>query len=460
MDVLSISLYTVITYYLLGLMGAFAPCAYPMLPVLIAYLLGGGVKKGRGLVTGLLFSLGLILAVSALGLGTLYAREFANVIIGSFTAEEISSLSLYVIFVVGFSMLTPFKNIVAGISVPLPKVRKGGLFLAFPLGVLFFLASAPCDGAYVVALALNAAATAHGNAFLIVTILSTVFALGMSTPFFVMSLAATGAMNVYKKISKSVIVKRGGELLGLALIAYSFFSLKLVGGDIGWIIPHARYVSNILWMLSLAYFALSSLKVWLAAGLKAPFAIGLGTISLLLGEFSEFWGFGVDATINIPLHHSQLTIIMTLPEALSYAGSILIILGILSLCGKAFGAIALNPDLTNYLLPDAAVAITWLTLFLVTKSSPVLWAASAFGARSLARFYWSSPLFEGDFKLLFDLLISAGELTASAMLLSLASKNYKYAREISILKRERATPSEQEASYAFNEEASYTDSLV
>jgi len=425
-----------------------------MLPVLIAYLLGGGVKKGRGLVAGFLFSFGLILAVSALGLGTLYARELVNAIIGSFTAEEISSLSLYVIFVVGFSMLTPFKNIVASISVPLPKVRKGGLLLAFPLGILFFLASAPCDGAYVVALALNAAATARSNAFLIVIVLSTVFALGMATPFFLMSLAATGAMSVYKRISKSVIVKRGGELLGLALIAYSFFSLKLVGGDIGWIIPHARYMSSVLWMLSLAYFAFSSFRVWLAAGLKAPFAIGLGTIILLLGEFSEFWEVGVNAPINISLYHLQLTINVSLPEALSYTGSILIILGILSLCSKAFKAITLNLGLSDYLLPDAAVAITWLTLFLVTKSSPVLWAALAFGARSLAQFYWNLTLFKGDFKLLFDLLISAGDLTASAMLLSLAFRNYRYAREISLLKKEYVTPSEQEAPYTFNEEAS------
>lgn len=419
MEVTLPSLYSLISYYLLGLLGAFAPCAYPLIPVLVVYLVGSEAKKGRGVVAGILFSMGLTLSVGALALLTLYAQDVARRIIGSFTVEEVSSVSLFVLFVLGFLMLTPFKDLIASVSVPLPKMRRGGLLLAVPLGVLFFIASAPCDGAYIVALALNAASQ-PGNPWVTISLLSLAFGIGMSTPFIIMSAAASRATSLYRSLGKSILVKRSGVLIGIALMVYSYSSMLIVGVDTSWLAPYASRLGPFMWALALAYLALSSLKAGTVLRSKASVAVGIGAALMALGY--------VLPPISLPL---QLP--LNVPELVKHAGSIALFL---ALTGLVAGSLRAALVYVGSISPELAPALAWFLLYLRARSTPVAWAAAGFLLRGLLNYTNGVPWeLAKELDMLVRLILASLELSTPFMIYSVASRNMRGAREISKFKK-------------------------
>ena len=422
---------TALSYYVLGLLGAFAPCAYPLLPILATYMVGSSQTKRKGLVAAGLFTVGLLASVLGLVVATIYTRDMANKIVGSITAEEASSFSLLVMFIVGFLMLTPFKKFVAQLSVPLPRLKRTGLIVAMPLGALFFIASAPCDGAYVVALALNIASANPSltslQDLLEIIIPSASFALGMSTPFFILALGAAGARRIYKKMNKSFAVKRSSEILGIALIIFSYVSLLFIKGDFTWILPSLHFFSDVLWLILLTYLAYATLYSAKAVGSKALATIGAGMVFIILGRIASLANVSTFLGINEP-------------SSIESVAVLIISIGVLALTVRGFAEIFVMPLFLPDWLNQVALSIPWLVLSLAAKSQQIGWVFVGFLSRGIVTLYPQIQYLQwlqlrDEIRLLLDLIMESLRMSSAFMLYPLASSSIKAAKEIISLEK-------------------------
>ena len=133
-----------------------SPCHLSSIPLAIGYINGKGkMKHSRALVLSLFFALGILIALSILGLITsLIGRMLGDV--GKFTIIIVGA----VFILVGFSFFD---------WIPLPeipiwkaKVKSGSLFGAFSLGFIFGTALGPCTFGFmmpILAVAFQTAAT-------------------------------------------------------------------------------------------------------------------------------------------------------------------------------------------------------------------------------------------------------------------------------------------------------------
>jgi len=422
---------TALSYYVLGLLGAFAPCAYPLLPVLATYMVGSSQTRRKGLVAAGLFTFGLLASVLGLVAATIYARDIANKIVGSITAEEASSFSLLIMFIVGFLMLTPFKKFVAQLSVPLPRLKRTGLIVAIPLGALFFIASAPCDGAYVIALALNIASANPSltslQDLLGIVIPSAAFALGMSSPFFILALGAAGARKIYKKMSKSFAVKRSSEILGIALIIFSYVSLLFLKGDFAWVLPSLHFFSDVLWLILLTYLAYATLYSAKALESKSLATIGVGIVFIILGRIANL------ANLSTFLGSDAL-------PSIESVAVLIVSIGVLALTVRGFAEIFVMPLFLPDWLNHIALSIPWLILSLAARSQQIGWVFAGFLSRGIVMLYPQVQYLQwlqlrNEVRLLLDLVIESLRMSSAFMLYPLASSSIKAAKEIISLKK-------------------------
>ncbi len=439
MPTITPTLYSIVSYYLLGLLSAFSPCTYPLLPVLAIYIVGSGSRGGRSILASLLFSTGLTAAVVGLALAALYAKETVRALVGTLDSEALASASLLALFVIGFAMLTPFKELMASISVPLPRMKRGGLLMAPLLGAIFFIASAPCSGAYVIALALGAMSWGESAAASLL-ILSLAFGAGMSTPFAALGMAASEAASLYSKLGRSLLVRRSGEIAGLALMLYAYVSLLLVGGRIDRYMPYSALVGDALWTIALTYLALVLLRA--ASSIRGAYASGdldrgpteapsvlcmasasAGLLLLALGTVLGMW----DPRLQVS-------------GLLKYAGAFALLAGALPASLKtlkyALPFVLLKPQslLATTVFPELTAAIAWALLFAATRSRAIGWTAAGFVARALA---YSDLLSRAavyyELELLVSLIAQSLSLTAPLMLVKLAVTSHRGAKGLARL---------------------------
>jgi thiol:disulfide interchange protein DsbD len=135
-----------------GVLASLTPCVYPIIPITIGYI--GGASQGkpmRGLWLSFVFSLGIAVVYSSLGL----ISAATGSLFGSFSGSPVVTLGIALIFVfMGFSMLGAFD-----IAIPAAlqsRLQGGGKARGFlgPLlmGMASGLVMAPCVGPVIVAL--------------------------------------------------------------------------------------------------------------------------------------------------------------------------------------------------------------------------------------------------------------------------------------------------------------------
>jgi thiol:disulfide interchange protein DsbD len=169
-----------------GLAAIFTPCVFPMIPITVSYFLNKPAgARGRSLADALLFSLGIVVLFSALGLAaTAILGPFGVVQLGSNVWVNAFVAAVFLAF--GLSLLGAFEiNIPPAVLTRLTMASQGGGMLGTLLmGLTFSLSAFACVGPFVGTLL--AASVSGGGARPFAGMLA--FAIGLATPFFFLAL--------------------------------------------------------------------------------------------------------------------------------------------------------------------------------------------------------------------------------------------------------------------------------
>jgi thiol:disulfide interchange protein DsbD len=169
-----------------GLAAIFTPCCFPMIPITVSYFLNKPAgSRGRSLADALLFSLGIVVLFSALGLAaTAILGPFGVVQLGSNVWVNTFVAAVFLAF--GLSLLGAFElTIPSGVLTRLTVASQGGGVLGTLLmGLTFSLSAFACVGPFVGTLL--AASVSGGGARPFAGMLA--FAIGLATPFFFLAL--------------------------------------------------------------------------------------------------------------------------------------------------------------------------------------------------------------------------------------------------------------------------------
>jgi len=169
-----------------GLAAIFTPCVFPMIPITVSYFLNKPAgSRARSLADALLFSLGIVVLFSALGLA-------ATAILGPFGVVELGSnvwcerLRRPGVSGLRLSLLGAFEiTIPSGVLTRLTLASQGGGVLGTLLmGLTFSLSAFACVGPFVGTLL--AASVSGGGARPFAGMVA--FAVGLATPFFFLAL--------------------------------------------------------------------------------------------------------------------------------------------------------------------------------------------------------------------------------------------------------------------------------
>ncbi len=198
--------------FLSGVVTIFAPCIWPILPIILSAGVAGGEKKPLGVVTGLMVSftiftlaLSYILKVVPIDPDTL--RSFAVAIIA------LLGLTLIVpafgrrleTLVSRFSSLGNFSKGGSGF--------KGGFITGFALGIVW----SPCAGPILATVATLAATQALNLSIVLITV---AFVAGVSLPLFI--LALVGQRILTRTRSLSPYTARIQQVFGVVMILTAF----------------------------------------------------------------------------------------------------------------------------------------------------------------------------------------------------------------------------------------------
>lgn len=237
-----------------GVVSFFAPCVVPLLPAYVGYVTGvslkelqaeGGEAKYRKqiIISSLLFMLGfavifVILGTTAAGIGSL-VRQY------DVWVQRVGGI-LVMLFALSFMGLLPATKLTSGLHLRLPSwIDKLGYGRAFLVGIVFATAWTPCVGAVLGAILTLAAAsgTASFGALMLL-----VYSLGISIPFFIISLTIAHVPGFLKFVTRYVAVL--SKVAGGVLFVIGFL---LFNNSVGLIHPDLTYNRLNSWLFEVAF---------------------------------------------------------------------------------------------------------------------------------------------------------------------------------------------------------------
>ena len=220
--------------FVMGLLMAFTPCVYPMIPVTVGYFSSQADKNGRrvyGLAT--TYVLGIALTYSTLGViaavtGKAFGEAMQKPAVSGGIALVLIALALSMF---GLYELQPPAFITNRAS------GKSGILGALTMGLIFGIAAAPCAGPFVLGLMLLVASL--GNP-LMGFVMFFVMSIGFGAPLFLLA-AFSGKMPVpgmwmvaVKKAAGFLLIGAalhfGGYVLPAPIQPYLIPAVVLVGG--------------------------------------------------------------------------------------------------------------------------------------------------------------------------------------------------------------------------------------
>ena len=167
--------------FLAGLAGVITPCVFPMIPMTVGFLIGGGSTKRAGILKGVIFGLSIIAIYTILGLiVALFQSTAATDAIGTHWIPNLIFALLFLIFAVSF--LGAFEiTLPSGLANKADsQADKGGYIAAFFVALAMVIVSFSCTGPFVGSIL--AAAVLDGVALRPILGMA-VFGLGFSLPF-------------------------------------------------------------------------------------------------------------------------------------------------------------------------------------------------------------------------------------------------------------------------------------
>ena len=199
--------------FLAGLAGVITPCVFPMIPMTVGFLIGGGSTKRAGILKGVIFGLSIIAIYTILGLiVALFQSTAATDAIGTHWIPNLIFALLFLIFAVSF--LGAFEiTLPSGLANKADsQADKGGYIAAFFVALAMVIVSFSCTGPFVGSIL--AAAVLDGVALRPILGMA-VFGLGFSIPFVALSFFPS----VMKKLPKS------GGWLNMVKVVFAYIML-------------------------------------------------------------------------------------------------------------------------------------------------------------------------------------------------------------------------------------------
>ena len=199
--------------FLAGMAGVITPCVFPMIPMTVGFLIGGGSTKRAGILKGVIFGLSIIAIYTILGLiVALFQSTAATDAIGTHWIPNLIFALLFLIFAVSF--LGAFEiTLPSGLANKADsQADKGGYIAAFFVALAMVIVSFSCTGPFVGSIL--AAAVLDGVALRPILGMA-VFGLGFSLPFVALSFFP----GVMKKLPKS------GGWLNMVKVVFAYIML-------------------------------------------------------------------------------------------------------------------------------------------------------------------------------------------------------------------------------------------
>lgn len=237
-----------------GLGGVITPCVFPMIPMTVGFLAGGGSRK-EGITKGLIFGLSVILIYTALGLiVALFQSTSATDALGTHWIPNLIFALLFLVFAISF--LGAFEiTLPSGLANKADKqADKGGYIAAFFVAFAMVIVSFSCTGPFVGSIL---AAAVVGGVALKPILGMAAFGLAFSLPFVVFSF--------FPGIMKSM--PKSGSWLNVVKVVFAFvmlaFAMKFfynVDAYFGWgIITRLGFLSiwiSLTFLLGLYFLGL------------------------------------------------------------------------------------------------------------------------------------------------------------------------------------------------------------
>ena len=199
--------------FLAGLAGVITPCVFPMIPMTVGFLIGGGSTRRAGVLKGVIFGLSIMIIYTLLGLiVALFQSTAATDAIGTHWIPNLIFALLFLVFAVSF--LGAFEiTLPSGLANKADReADKGGYVAAFFVALAMVIVSFSCTGPFVGSIL--AAAVLDGVALRPIVGMA-VFGLGFSLPFVVLSFFP----GVMKKLPKS------GGWLNMVKVVFAYIML-------------------------------------------------------------------------------------------------------------------------------------------------------------------------------------------------------------------------------------------
>lgn len=215
--------------FLAGLGGVITPCVFPMIPMTVGFLLGGGSSRRAGLLKGLIFGLSIIVIYVVLGvIVALFQSTAATDALGTHWIPNLIFAALFIIFAISF--LGAFEITLPGslANKADKEADKGGYLAAFFVALAMVIVSFSCTGPFVGSIL--AASVMDGVALKPILGMA-VFGFAFSLPFVLLSFFPS----VMKRLPKSGgwlnVVK---VLFAFVMLAFAVKFLYNVDAYFGW----------------------------------------------------------------------------------------------------------------------------------------------------------------------------------------------------------------------------------
>lgn len=257
-------------FLLLGLGLAFTPCVLPMMPILSGIIVGEGAqaRRGRGFVLALVYSLGMAIVYTALGIAAgLIGEGLAAALQNSWVLSAFAVLMI----VLALSMFDIYQlQMPAAVQTRLSQVSgqqsAGKLLGVFAMGAISALIVGPCVAAPLAGALIYISQTRDvvigGSALF-------AMAIGMSVPLLLLGLSAGvllpragNWMNAVKRFfgvlmlavalwMVSPVIAGSAQMLGWAAIGIGYGAYLLWGAKGGWFSKAVGVVFTVLGVLQL-----------------------------------------------------------------------------------------------------------------------------------------------------------------------------------------------------------------
>ncbi len=226
-----------------GFAAILTPCVFPMIPIYLGSFMGGGQRPWGSVVRqAATFCMGVVVLFTAMG-GTLSA------VLGPFGLSQIGAnvwvnlmifvvMSAFALSMLGAFELTVPSNWTTGAS---SKSEGTGVAATLMLSLVFTLASFACTGPFIGAL-LAGSVSQGGAAFPVIGM--GMFSIGLSAPFFVLSLFPALMNRLPRSGAWLAVSKRAA---GIVILAIALKYLSNADQVFGWNILTREYFLGI-WM--------------------------------------------------------------------------------------------------------------------------------------------------------------------------------------------------------------------